>query len=101
MDKAEKLLHKILRTCIPPNKSPVASRSKVRNVLQAIVSFALPHQACKVLQQFCHIQRQMDDFVFDHNIFGIKNIRVANGRIKVFTEFVQRRMGGVNQNRPH
>ena len=37
-------------------------------------------QACKVLQQFCHIQWQMDDSVFDHDILGIKNIRVANDR---------------------
>ena len=38
-------------------------------------------QACfYVLQQFCHIQGQMDDSVFDHDILGIKNIRVANDR---------------------
>ena len=37
----------------------------------------------------------MDDSVFDHNILGIKNIRVANDRRKVFTEFIQRRMGTV------
>ena len=32
----------------------------------------------KVLQQFCHIQRQMDDPVFDHDVFGIENICIAN-----------------------
>ena len=35
-------------------------------------------QACKVLQQFCHIQRQMDDPVFDHDVFGVENICIAN-----------------------